>query len=249
MFHCMLQSQHERCGEISMTGEQGSVSSMVIADRPLCLGVAMTKFCAGHSPSSGCFLSNKTVLHTGEKIGASTGCAAFCCHCATAQHKTGCPCTALRTITPRAHLRTSSLWQSPFTGSPYLLFFSSQLFDSCSAQLSTHYLIQLEASSCSCFPNLWVFPISTYFASLFCFSFGSLEPGFFLFLHTCCSCCKHLLIFNLPSETDCLFLHASSIHSLFKSQSKAYIFLPALYLLIFSFVLSALCLNALINSL
>lgn len=112
---------------------------------------------------------------------------------------------------------------------PHLLVSSSQLlwFLKCSsAQLSTQYMIQLEAFSYYCFPNPWIFSSSTRFSSLFCFSFCSLEPGFFLFLHTYYSCCKHLLICNLPSETDCLFLSASSIHSLFSNLNQKHRFSP-----------------------
>lgn len=94
-------------------------------------------------------------------------------------------------------------------------------------QLSTQHMIQLEAY---CFPNPWIFSSSTCFSSLFWFSFCSPEPGFFLFLYTYYSCCKHLLICNLPSETDCLFLSASSNHSLFSNVNQKHRFFSLPYI-------------------
>lgn len=175
------------------------------------------------------FLSNKkifySVAYVVRKIFERIDSAAFCCSCAIAQHMTGFNfwCTNLQIISPQAHLWMPFFCNSPFADLPHLLFFSLLLLwflESGSAQLSMQYMIQTDAFSCSYFPNPGIFSSSTHFSSLFCF-FCSLEPGFFLFLHTYCTCCKHLLICNLPSETDCLFLSASSIHSLFKSQSKA----------------------------
>lgn len=151
---------------------------------------------------------------------------------------------------PQAHLWMSFFYNSLFAELPHLLLFSSQLlwfFKSGSAQLSMKYMIQTDALSCSYFPNPWIFSSSMHLFSLFCF-FCSLEPGFFLFLHTYCACCKHLLICNLPSETDCLFLCASSIHSLFSNLNQKHRFF-SLCCVFYFFVLSALCLNALISSL
>lgn len=86
--------------------------------------------------------------------------------------------------------------------------------------------MQVEAFSCSLFLNPQIFSSSTHFSSLFCFSFCSPEPGFFLFLHTYYSCCKDLRICNLPSETDCLFLSTSSIHSPFSNLNRKHRFSP-----------------------
>lgn len=151
----------------------------------------------------------------------------LCCWCAIAQHVTGFNFqrTSLHIIAPQAHPWMSFFCNSLFADLPYLLFFSSLLlwfFKSGSAQLSMQYTIKTDAFSCSYFSNLWIFSSSPHFFSLFCF-FCSLEPGFFLFFHTYCACCKHLLICNVPSETDCLFLSAS-IHSLFSNLNQKHRF-------------------------
>lgn len=178
------------------------------------------------------FLCNKKVFFSVacvvRKIFERIDWAAFCCWCAITQHVTGLnfQCTKLHTIAPQAHLWMSFFCNSLFADLPHLLFFPSQplwFFKSGSAQLSIKYMIQTDALSYSYFPNPWIFSSSTHFFSLFCF-FCSLEPGFFLFLHTYCACCKHLLICNLPSETDCLFLSASSIHSLFSNLNQKHRF-------------------------
>lgn len=152
--------------------------------------------------------------------------AAFCCWCAITQHRIQFPVHK-----PAYHCPTSTplnviLLQYPFADLPHLLFLSSQLlwfFKSGAPQLSMQHMIQTDAFSCSYFPNPWNFSSSTHFFSLVCF-FCSLEPGFFLFLHTYCACCKHLLICNLPYETDCLFLSASSIHSFFSNLNQKHRF-------------------------
>lgn len=177
-------------------------------------------------------LSNKKVFYSivsvVRRIFERIDWAAFCCWCAIAQHMTGFHFqhTNLHIISPQALLWMPFFCNSSFADLPHLLFFSSLLlwlFKSGSAQLSIQYVIQTDAFSCSYFPNPWIFSSSTHLFSLFCF-FCILEPGFFLFLHTYCACCKHLLICNLPCETDCLFLSASSVHSLFPNLNQKQIF-------------------------